>query len=486
MIAGRFVFRGLADWQKIKQLEYDFPEGFDEQAQDLVRRLLVREPDQRLGAGSTGSPYDMRALRSHSFFASINWSTLWSDPPPPLEAGLVKKDAPQSSSISIRLEWDALDDNAIEDDDQDELDDAVSWTSNGEGTEPNHSPTRANGHTPHELIGPYDERRTEVLPPLPLSNMEEERHISIDGVRFISPSHSSSIPEDEMRDTVNDVLDIPVPTRSSPIDVPRAARPGSHSTGSITSSSDGSPVDKLPVPSDESSRGRPRAQTPIQGNGLHDPELYVTSLAFFHAFRIPLSCPLSFDKLTGVAERRNSLMLPEEHVVFNTSVEPGGPKRRASRLLAMAVTPKKHQKQQQQRPRQLILTTHRLLCVKNKPGRALQVRTELFVKSPSGKDKDKERDLRHLISSIEPKGEREFVVITPTKTHCWIAGSASIASTWIRKIQEVIETNPPVPATGTGFVNGASLSSNSAATAFANGLASAIPIGGRLRSISRT
>ena len=44
MIAGRFVFRGLADWQKIKQLEYDFPEGFDEQAQDLVRRLLVRTP----------------------------------------------------------------------------------------------------------------------------------------------------------------------------------------------------------------------------------------------------------------------------------------------------------------------------------------------------------------------------------------------------------------------------------------------------------
>ena len=42
MIAGRFVFRGLADWQKIKQLEYSFPEGFDEQAQDLVQKLLVR------------------------------------------------------------------------------------------------------------------------------------------------------------------------------------------------------------------------------------------------------------------------------------------------------------------------------------------------------------------------------------------------------------------------------------------------------------
>jgi 3-phosphoinositide dependent protein kinase-1 len=44
MIAGRFAFQGLSEyltWQKIKQLEYSFPEGFDEQAKDLVKRLLV-------------------------------------------------------------------------------------------------------------------------------------------------------------------------------------------------------------------------------------------------------------------------------------------------------------------------------------------------------------------------------------------------------------------------------------------------------------
>ena len=39
---------GQSRWQKIKQLEYDFPEGFDEQAQDLVRKLLVRTPFIRL------------------------------------------------------------------------------------------------------------------------------------------------------------------------------------------------------------------------------------------------------------------------------------------------------------------------------------------------------------------------------------------------------------------------------------------------------
>lgn len=44
MIAGRFAFHGLSEyltWQKIKQIDYTFPDGFDEQAKDLVQKLLV-------------------------------------------------------------------------------------------------------------------------------------------------------------------------------------------------------------------------------------------------------------------------------------------------------------------------------------------------------------------------------------------------------------------------------------------------------------
>ncbi|TFK92034.1 kinase-like protein [Polyporus arcularius HHB13444] len=408
MIAGRFVFRGLADWQKIKQLEYSFPEGFDEQAQDLVRKLLVRDPDQRLGAGPPGSPYDMQALRSHPFFASINWRTLWTAPAPPIEAGLVKKDPPQPSNLSLRLAWDELDgdENAFEEDDDDlEDEEAPSWTSNGQGQYELSSP-QPNGHANPEPedVGPYGERRTGTLPPLPLSNVEEESGSSSDGVRFIAPSPQTfpSIPEDEIRDTVNDVLDVSFVARSSPIDVPRASGPGSHSTGSVSSSSEGSPVEKLAAALDEAARGRNRAQTPIQGNGHGDPELYVAFLALFHVFHLHVS-PYKHDKLTGNADRRTSLMMPDEHVVFNAIVEPGGPKRRASRLLAMAVTPKKHQ---HSRPRELVLTTHRILCVKNKPGRPPQIRTELFVRAPVGKDQ------RLLVLSVEKKSEREFVIIT--------------------------------------------------------------------------
>jgi len=51
MIAGRIfffffsAFQGLSDyltWLKIKQLDYTFPEGFDSEPPDLVRRLLGR------------------------------------------------------------------------------------------------------------------------------------------------------------------------------------------------------------------------------------------------------------------------------------------------------------------------------------------------------------------------------------------------------------------------------------------------------------
>ena len=45
MIAGKFAFQGLSEyltWQKIKSLDYSFPDGFDEDAKDFVSSLLVR------------------------------------------------------------------------------------------------------------------------------------------------------------------------------------------------------------------------------------------------------------------------------------------------------------------------------------------------------------------------------------------------------------------------------------------------------------
>lgn len=44
MIAGRFAFHGLSEFltlQKVKQMDYSFPEGFDPAGKDLVEKLLV-------------------------------------------------------------------------------------------------------------------------------------------------------------------------------------------------------------------------------------------------------------------------------------------------------------------------------------------------------------------------------------------------------------------------------------------------------------
>lgn len=66
---------------KINGLSYDFVDGFDPVARDLVQQLLVIQPIKRLGSPSSGGP---EAIRNHSFFTGINWSSLDEQTPPAL------------------------------------------------------------------------------------------------------------------------------------------------------------------------------------------------------------------------------------------------------------------------------------------------------------------------------------------------------------------------------------------------------------------
>ena len=51
----------------------------------------------------------MEELRSHPFFASIRWETLWDDPAPPLETGLVRREsAPIDEWDDVGAAWDEL------------------------------------------------------------------------------------------------------------------------------------------------------------------------------------------------------------------------------------------------------------------------------------------------------------------------------------------------------------------------------------------
>jgi hypothetical protein len=51
--------------QRIDRLEYSFPEGFDADAEDLVRQLLVDMPSHRLGARSVDD------IKAHRFFQGV-------------------------------------------------------------------------------------------------------------------------------------------------------------------------------------------------------------------------------------------------------------------------------------------------------------------------------------------------------------------------------------------------------------------------------
>lgn len=242
---------------------------------------------------------------------------------PPMEAGLVKKDQKLVDGAwdDVGAAWDEMVDDGREDDE-------ISWASDDEQgeaikfgkMEEVSGPSNDVGY--EEAVGPMGETRPYV-PARSVSvgssgNLSSGRHTphtsggtngasavkpsvawsgsgvgSSSGVRFVEngssmPSeHKDKVPEqdqrvpideppdsgteaDEGRDTVAATLDdIPMAVRTQPIDVPTAPNGlrDSYSTGSATSSSDGSPPSAALDAALAEARGRNRSQTPIQGNG---------------------------------------------------------------------------------------------------------------------------------------------------------------------------------------------------------------------------
>jgi 3-phosphoinositide dependent protein kinase-1 len=81
LLAGRPPFKAGNEYQtfqKIVALDYQFPRGFPEVAQDLVERLLVLDPQRRL---------TIEHIKNHPFFEGITWGrSLWQQKAPRLKA----------------------------------------------------------------------------------------------------------------------------------------------------------------------------------------------------------------------------------------------------------------------------------------------------------------------------------------------------------------------------------------------------------------
>ncbi|KAL4437322.1 hypothetical protein ABPG75_004461 [Micractinium tetrahymenae] len=79
MFAGRPPFKSPSEYltfQKIVEAEYELPEGLPPAAADLITRLLVLEPADRIGAANIAE------LRAHPFFEGVDWGSLRSQEAP--------------------------------------------------------------------------------------------------------------------------------------------------------------------------------------------------------------------------------------------------------------------------------------------------------------------------------------------------------------------------------------------------------------------
>jgi len=100
--------------------------------------------------------------------------------------------------------------------------------------------------------------------------------------------------------------------------------------------------------------------------------------------------------------RAENFKLPHgESVVFHSPVEEYTMRRRTSKLISLV-------SQGKTKSRRLVLTSKRLLCLKERQ-KGLSVKFELSLKA-SGKSKEKES--KGIIASVQRKGEKEFVVLT--------------------------------------------------------------------------
>ncbi|GAB9473927.1 hypothetical protein Gpo141_00011071 [Globisporangium polare] len=88
MLVGRPMFRAENEYLTFQQIlnhpaeDFAYPPGFPDVARDLVDKVLLQEPKERLGAGSEEDGNGYSALKAHPFFDGIHWETLGSTQPP--------------------------------------------------------------------------------------------------------------------------------------------------------------------------------------------------------------------------------------------------------------------------------------------------------------------------------------------------------------------------------------------------------------------
>ncbi|OHT01066.1 AGC family protein kinase [Tritrichomonas foetus] len=109
MIVGEAPFHAnsnFATFQKIEKNQYTFPDFVPADAKDLIEKILVPDPNLRLGNNEYESDYE--SIRNHPFFNGIDWRKLPIEPVPdfrPFEPAVAARDLEnEENNISILKE----------------------------------------------------------------------------------------------------------------------------------------------------------------------------------------------------------------------------------------------------------------------------------------------------------------------------------------------------------------------------------------------
>lgn len=76
---GKTPFKGKTQEQTfelIKQCKVEVPSCVPEVAKDLIEKILIKEPENRIGA------QNINDLMQHPYFFGINWDTVTDEMPP--------------------------------------------------------------------------------------------------------------------------------------------------------------------------------------------------------------------------------------------------------------------------------------------------------------------------------------------------------------------------------------------------------------------
>eukprot|EP01024_Parvocaulis_polyphysoides_P031463 TRINITY_DN28418_c0_g3_i1.p3 TRINITY_DN28418_c0_g3~~TRINITY_DN28418_c0_g3_i1.p3 ORF type:complete len:124 (+),score=38.62 TRINITY_DN28418_c0_g3_i1:432-803(+) len=79
MFVGKPPFKSTSDYytfQRITDLDFEFPDDIPKIAKDLCEKLLILEPSKRLGCD------DLEELKKHAFFEKTEWENLWEQKAP--------------------------------------------------------------------------------------------------------------------------------------------------------------------------------------------------------------------------------------------------------------------------------------------------------------------------------------------------------------------------------------------------------------------